>query len=371
MVLLGMWALPLNAAQAEENPCTGSNISLGNGTFTQPTEIGSPTNNATYVGHQYKSTAPQQGGANHAVKLGGTTVVNMLCLTGPIVDGNMGYNTSWTAQHAVGGYGFQLFSKDIEAMDLLIDNVQDGIKLQNCAEDAPGGTEDCKEQKAGGRARLVGVLEQGIQDDAIDNDDCMAVDVEDSLFDGVHTGYSEQMEDSATGYCISYLEDTTNRFTDVIIRLDINHTFNPCPGSGCDDFHGAGKWFKCDNGPLSPPRRLHSLVLDNVTLAVQEKPRLGWDSLDMCGQVGGPNEAPNTTTTWLAGTSSAILYLGDDTYGGPHPNDINGDPIPVYTGATARSMYETRRDAWRTKWGYSNINGLDTHSFPVARHGAK
>jgi hypothetical protein len=241
----------------------------------------------------------------------------------------------------VGGYGLQIFSLNSRVTRMSIDNVEDGIKLQNCAEDAPGGDVTCDAQQPGGRATLDDLYMKSIRDDSIDNDDCMNLDVNDSLFDGVHTFYSEQEESNSTGACVTggtNPEDPTNSFTNTIVRLDQTNA-----DSDADAIDGPGKWFKCQG-----THEHHDLVLDGVVLAVDEQPRGGWDNLDMCGAGGSP---PNTTTTWVPDFNNAILYLGNDTYQGPRPRDTNGNLIPFLTGAAARSEYEDRRNQWLTDHG--------------------
>jgi hypothetical protein len=260
----------------------------------------------------------------------------------------------------VGGYGLQLFSLNIRATDMRIDNVEDGIKLQNCAEDAPGGGTTCDAQQPGGRWTVDGMYMTNIRDDSLDNDDCLPGDIDDSLFDGVHTFYSEQEESSSTGDCVGDLEDHTTSMTNLIVRLDQTNA-----DADADPIDGPGKWFKCQG-----THEHHDLSLSNVVLAVDEMPRSGWDSLDMCGAGGTP---PSTTTTWLPHSGNIILYLGDDTYGGPRPRDTNGDLIPFQTGSQARATYGSRRNTWLTQHHYDTIPASDLNQFndPVERHGAK
>ena len=348
MVLSLMSALPTYAA--EIHPCDGAVIGMG-GTRSTFYEDETPVNNASYDGFRFRSTAPYARNHDHAIKLGGKTVVAKLCIGGPIVDGSFPYTLTWRQMHEYGGYGLQLFSKLITATKLRIDNVEDGIKMQNCTEDASGGDSFCNALKPGGRWRVSHLYMTGIRDDSIDNDDCMPGDVVDSLFDGVHTFLSEQKERNSTGNCVSSGEDTTIGITRTIVKLQQNNAFDPSQ----DGHPGAGKWFKWQGGTPH-----HRLVITNTILAVEKQPRRGWDSLDMPGTNGTPG-----SVTWVANSGNMILYLGNDTYRGPRPAGV-----AFKTGAAARSTYTKARNRWLRRHNIptlgSDINSKDD---PVTRVG--
>src|SRR4051812_8669096 len=166
VVLFAMLALPAYASEID--PCDGAVIGMG-GTRSGFYEDETPVDNASYDGFRFRSTAPYARNHDHAIKLGGKTVVAKLCIGGPIVDGSFPYTLTWRQMHEYGGYGLQLFSELITATKLRIDNVEDGIKMQNCAEDAFGGDSFCNALKPGGRWRGLHPFINRIPHDPIDN----------------------------------------------------------------------------------------------------------------------------------------------------------------------------------------------------------
>ena len=347
-MLFSTSALPADAT--EIHPCNGPVIGMG-GTRYAFYENETPVNNASYNGFRFRSTAPNAANHDHAIKLGGKTVVDKLCIGGPIVDGSFPYSLTWRQMHAYGGYGLQLFSKLITATRLRIDDVEDGIKMQNCAEDVPGGDVSCNRQRSGGRWRVSQLYMTGIRDDSIDNDDCMPGDVTDSLFDGVFTFLSEQTESNSTGNCVSPGEDTTIGITRTIVKLQQNNAFNPTQ----DQHPGAGRWFKWQG---ATPH--HRLVIANTILAVEKQPRSGWDSLDLPGTPGTPG-----AVTWVANSGNMILYLGNDAYKGPRPAGVI-----FKTGAAARSTYVAARNHWLARHNIPTLGSdLNSKDDPVTRVG--
>jgi hypothetical protein len=364
-VMMAMGFVGTPRVDASINPCTDGTTDLPSGVSTTPVEIGSPPADKSYNGYPtdtHTRTRMQsnfEGGTDHGIKLGGTTVPSRLCIGGPVIDGDYPYTLTWREMHESpprGGYGLQMYSMDSEIKDLRVDNVEDGIKLQNCPEDT---STDCNVQKPGGKAVIDGYFQTNGRDDAIDDDDCMPFTLLDSWIEG-HTGISEQEESSSTGNCVSSGEDTTINVSDTAIRT---MQVNAYDGGVEDDFAGGGKWLKWQGTTAH-----HTVVFTNTILAVDSIPRSGWSSLDMPGANGTPGD-----TQWV-GTGNYILYLNmkGQTYGGPTPG-TQGIPGPgasnevhFLSGGTARKFYWSHRNTWLSDHGLATRSGDGVCGTPTA-----
>jgi hypothetical protein len=356
-----MFGFRVIPADASINPCTDGTTDLPQGTVTTEYTVQAPPADRSYNGYptsghtRTRMESNREGtngsGPDHGIKLGGDTVPSRLCIGGPVIDGDYPYTLTWRQMHDSpprGGYGLQMFSNDIEIKDLRVDNVEDGIKLQNCPED--DGTTDCNVQKPTGKANIDSYFATNIRDDMIDDDDCMPFSIDDSWLEG-HTGISEQEESSSTGNCVSSGEDSTINVSDTAIRSMPTNAYD---GGVEDDFAGGGKWLKWQGSTTH-----HTVVFTNTILAVDQIPRSGWSSLDMPGANGTPGD-----TQWV-GTGNYILYLNmkGQAYGGPTPGTQGipgpGAPNEVHflSGGTARKFYWSHRNQWLSDHGLATRSG--------------
>lgn len=356
VVMLGLFTLHIAAADAAINPCQDGTTVLPTGTQVNPYENFAPPEDRSFDGYNSRFT-PNAPSNDHGVEIGGEAPLRLrLCLGGPVVDGNIpnSYTSTWTQWHDnIGGFGVRMYAKDIEMADMTIDNVEDGIKLQNCPEHGSppnGGDTFCQAQQPGGKANITDVHIFNHHDDGIDDDDCIPFNLNDSLLEG-HTGISVQEESSSTGACVSSGEDNTINITNTIIRTMPVSAFDPAN----DDFAGGGKWFKFQG---SHPH--HTLVLSGVTLVVDQIPRSGWPSLDLPGFNGTPGDVQ-----WL-GSNNQILYLNrqGQTYHGPFPGSQgipNSGPnaVAFKTGQDARDEFVAKRKAWYERHGCTDPGATD------------
>jgi hypothetical protein len=338
LTVFGWSALPAGAAIT---PCQDGTTTLPGGVQSTPYEVGTPIEDRSFDG-PISTFVPDAYSNDHGIELGGVVVRDRLCLgranVKNVIDPD--YQESWDTWHnVIGGYGVRVYSKSINVGDMYIHGGEDGIKLQNCAENAPGGTAACQPQQPGGTFTIKDIAIRNHHDDAIDDDDCMPGTIDNVLVEG-HTFLSVQEESSSSGRCQSDGEANINVKNSVIRTMPVSK-FTPADG---DDFAGGGKWFKWDE-KTGTVNDHHTVNLTNVTLVVDRKPRSGWDSLDMPGF----NNDATGATTW-AGTNF-ILYLNTagEPYGGPMPG-TQGIPsnVTFLSGDQARSKFIEKRDAWLT-----------------------
>lgn len=189
-----------------------------------------------------------------------------LRIVGGVIHGNIPLDWSWSLTHAFGGSGFLTFSTGLQAIEnSRIHNVQDGWRPRETPEFLPRAYANT------GRFLMKGCYVTGIRDDCIENDEFIPGTVEDCLFDGVFTFFSEQNE---TINGVRFLnvptigpdEDPNITISRVLIRLAVT--------SGGEV--GPGTWFKL-HGYDSPN---HRIVIKDSVFAVDTKPRTGWKHLN-------------------------------------------------------------------------------------------
>jgi hypothetical protein len=243
-----------------------------------------------------------------------------LRILGGVIDGKIPLEWSWSVTHAFGGSGFYTVASGLQSLEgVRIHNMQDGWRPR----ETPGFAR--RSYPNTGRFLMRHCYLTGIRDDAIENDEFMPGDIEDSLFDGVFTFLSEQNE-QINGVRTLELptvgpgEDPEIRITRSLVRLAVTSGGEPGPGT----------WFKL-HGYSSPN---HRIVITDSVFAVDKQPRAGWKLL-------GFKDATFKGTNHL-------LWLGEPgAYGGTIP-----DGVTFLEGQAARDKWHQSRNAWLTAHGY-------------------
>mgnify|MGYP001596573505 FL=1 len=189
--------------------------------------------------------------------------------------------------------------------DVRIENVADGVRVQGGAEEAT----------------FRGLYLSHIRDDAIDDHQCHALTVEDSLIDGCYVGVSARPNKEQDG-----------RGKKIVLRgCRIRLQAFPKPHDSESRNPGHGALFKWHN---STPSRSPALELrDNIILIEQ----------DSDAGVGVPK------TAQIAGASgNVIVWLGR----GPFPGSLGRDPetgLPCFTVTTDRAVWDKAVETWKAR----------------------
>lgn len=260
-----------------------------------------------------------------------------LTILGGVVDGRIPLDWSWSVTHAFSGSGFYTVATGRQIMDgARIHNVQDGWRPRETPEFRPRAYPNT------GSFVMRNCYVTGIRDDCIENDEFLPGTIEDCLFDGAFTFYSEQNETTNGVRTLELPTIGANESPDVLItrtlvRLDVTSGGEPGPGT----------WFKL-HGYKAPN---HRIVLTNCTFAASREPRAGWKQLNF------PKTAEFRGTNYL-------LWLGETgTFGGKVPNGIT-----LVEGDVARAKWHALRNSWLIAHGYESraADDLDTMQTPVA-----
>lgn len=260
-----------------------------------------------------------------------------ITILGGVVDGRIPLDWSWSLTHAFSGSAFYTVARGAQLIDgARIHNVQDGWRPRETPEFRPRAYPNT------GSFVIRNCYVTGIRDDAIENDEFLPGVIEDCLFDGVHTFYSEQNEtvnglrtlEQAT---IGPQESPDMLVTRTLVRLDITSGGEPGPGT-LFKLHG----YEAQN---------HRIVLTDCTFAASQKPRAGWKHVNF----------PKTTE--FRGVNQ-FLWLGEaGKFGGKLPEEIT-----LVEGDAAREKWHALRNRWLAAHGYEAraIDDLDTMHSPVA-----
>ncbi|QDU25754.1 hypothetical protein ETAA8_08250 [Anatilimnocola aggregata] len=260
-----------------------------------------------------------------------------LTILGGVVDGRIPLDWSWSVTHAFSGSAFYTVATGQQIIDgARIHNVQDGWRPRETPEFRP------RAYLNTGSFVMRNCYVTGIRDDCIENDEFLPGKIEDCLFDGVFTFYSEQNE-TINGVrtlevpTIGPAESPDVFVTRSLIRLDVTSGGEPGPGT-LFKLHG----YKSPN---------HRIVLTDCTFAASQEPRAGWKQLNF----------PKTTE--FRGTNH-LLWLGETgKFGGKVP-----DGITLVEGDAARAKWHDLRNRWLTTHGYETraADDLNTMQTPVA-----
>jgi hypothetical protein len=363
-------ATPAEAA-AELSPCSGGTTTFASGIVSNQYTNPSPPEDQSFDGPA-TTFVPDSYSNSDGPEVGNVTIRNRLCFgrfnVKNVVDPN--YQLTWRQWHDdVGGAGLRVTSKNSNVGDVYIHGNEDGIKFMNCAEDnAPSGSDGCHVQQTGGQWHVEDVAIRNHHDDAIDNDDCMPGSMNNVLIEG-HTVISTQEESSSSGACQSTGEGNIHISNSVLRTMPVN-AYDGGPPNGEDEFRGGGKWFKWDEKDGTANDH-HTVVLTNVLLVVDRKPRSGWDSLDFPGH----NNDNTGATTWVGG-NNAICYLNTagETYGGPTPGtqgipNSGSNAVAFLSGNACKEEFTTRRDAWLASHNCAEEgpNDIDPKNSPMCR----
>lgn len=260
-----------------------------------------------------------------------------LTILGGVMDGKIPLDWSWTVTHAFSGSGFYTVATGRQIIDgARIHNVQDGWRPRETRAFRPRAYPNT------GSFAMRNCYVTGIRDDCIENDEFLPGTIEDCLFDGTFTFYSEQNE---TINGVRTLELPTigpNESPDVLVtrtlvRLDVTSGGEPGPGT----------WFKL-HGYQAPN---HRIVLTDCAFAASGEPRGGWKHLNF------PRTAEFRGTNYL-------LWLGKTgAFGGKVPQGIT-----LLEGDEARAKWHALRSVWLLSHGYESraADDLNTMQTPVA-----
>lgn len=166
-----------------------------------------------------------------------------------------------------------------------------------------------------------------IRDDLLENDSCLGGEIADSLFDGVHMGFSER----PGGNTIIDLgpEMPVVTIKNTMVRLECQTDVRG--GTGCPPGQSHGQWFKLNHGrcKTSDGQIGPRYVLDNVIFRADETGTAGIAGLRF------PEEAR------LTATNVTVLYVGP----GMPPSMPSGVRL-----VTDRAEAERIWDEARAKW---------------------
>jgi hypothetical protein len=264
--------------------------------------------------------------ANHAfsVRSAGSAGI---CVDGGVVNGQLPLDWNWRAVHDYGGFGYRIVvGGGLAAIDnVRVHNVEDGWKPREQPSFVNRGV-----------IRMRGAYMTGIRDDAVEDDEFMPGSVEDSLFDGVWTFFSEQNQSGAVPDTIGANEDPYIRIERVYVRLWVTNGGEV----------GPGRWFKWQ----PKGAKAHVPIIVDSVFATHLKPRHGWHVLDF------------PSGTIFQGTNH-ILWLGaPGAYGGPRPAGV-----VFLEGQPAVDKWNQVRSDWLSAHGYDPrpANNWDPMDDPV------
>lgn len=319
------------------SPCTGPLVTL-TGTTTAKYEKKLVSNGTTFSRVSWYSDAVGNttGTAFYAGEY--DPHPDEVCILGGVVNGHIPLDWNWTVTHDYGGAGDRLvFTKQATVDGTRIHNVEDGVKWR---ERVVSGTEIVPYLNTA-KFMIRNTYMSGIRDDAVENDDFLSGTVEDSLFDGIWTFMSEQLQNPGPNTTLGTDEDQYINVNRVFVRL---YTTN---GGEI----GGGKWFKWQ-GDTQPQ---HKLRITDSVFAVDKQPRSGWSSLSI-----------PAGTAWFG--TNYILWLGEaGQYGGPKPSGVI-----FMEGQQARDKWNQVRNAWLSAHGYQPRPADDWNSMddPVVAPGS-
>ncbi|MGZ6004962.1 MAG: hypothetical protein ACXWLH_02320 [Candidatus Saccharimonadales bacterium] len=309
--------------KATSSGCTGPTVTLTGNTSTKYTNA-SPANGTTFNLSGWLSTAVTGPGHGQGFDVGGTVAPNAVCVKGGVMKGQIDLSLDWRYVHdSIGGFGYRTFGTGLESVDgARIYNVEDGWKPREC----PTSADQCS-TFANGNAHMfmTNTYMSGMRDDAIEDDDFLPGTIQNSLFDGMYTFLSEQLQ-GTSGEGVGPSEDQYIRLTNVLVRM-----YNTDPPTG-----GSYVWFKW----LGSTSHHKLIITDSVfafTSAPNTNPGSGWSSAKI-----------PTGTQWLG--TNYILWLGSGTYGGPKPAGVT-----YLEGQPAIDKWGAVRNAWLTSHGYDPI----------------
>lgn len=259
-----------------------------------------------------------------------------ITILGGVIDGQIPLDWSWTVTHAFGGSAFYTVATGRQTIDgARIHNVQDGWRPRETPEFRPRAYPNT------GSFVMRNCYVTGVRDDCIENDEFLPGTIEDCLFDGAFTFYSEQNE-TTNGVRTEELltigpdESPDILITRTLVRLDVT--------SGGET--GPGTWFKT-HGYKSPN---HRIVLTDCVFAASVKPRTGWKKVNF------PKTAEYRGTNYL-------LWLGEvGAFDGKVPEGIK-----FLEGDAARAKWHDSRNRWLVAHGYDEraADDLNTMQTPV------
>jgi hypothetical protein len=258
-----------------------------------------------------------------------------ITMLGGVIDGRIPLEWSWSVTHAFGGSAFYTVATGCQTIDgARIHNVQDGWRPRETPEFRP------RSYPNTGSFVMRNCYVTGVRDDCIENDEFLPGTIEDCLFDGTFTFYSEQNETTNGVRTLDLPTIGSNESPDVfvtrtLVRLDVTSGGEPVPGT----------WFKL-HGYDAPN---HRIVLTDCTFALSRAPR-NWKRL------GFPK------TTELRGTNY-LLWLGEaGEYGGKIPEGFT-----FLEGDAARDKWHVLRNDWLKAHGYEprERDDLATMQTPV------
>ena len=260
-----------------------------------------------------------------------------LTILGGVVDARIPLDWSWSVTHAFGGSAFHTVATGRQIIDgARIHNAQDGWRPRETPEFRP------RAYLNTGSFVMRNCYVTGVRDDCVENDEFLPGTIEDCLFDGAFTFYSEQNE-TINGVrtlelpTIGADESVDVFITRVLVRLDVTSGGEPGPGT-LFKLHG----YKAPN---------HRIVITDCVFAASQEPRAGWKQLSF------PKAAEFRGTNYL-------LWLGEPgRYGGKAP-----EGIMLVEGDAARAKWHASRNHWLISHGYEPraADDLDTMRTPVA-----
>ncbi len=233
---------------------------------------------------------------------------------GGIIKGSIPTSWDWTTTHNFGGAGITIFNDGpAEWQFVRIHNVEDAIKSREVPEysnTASFYVHDC--------------YFTAIRDDSIENDRFESGKVENCLFDGTYTFYSEQNENVGSSTPIGANEDNTVYLKKVFVR---SYPTNKTPDSTANRF--MGPWFKLQGRGVPN----HKVIIEDSVFALgQSDPNMKWTNFDSPSQV-----------TWI-GNNNFILWLGaSGGYQGAKPAGVI-----FLEGQAAQDKWITIRNKWLT-----------------------
>jgi hypothetical protein len=310
-------------------PSCGGPVIPVTGRTAQPYEQGSSPAGATFDLSGWYSDSVGQS-ANHAFMAGDRTAPADVCVVGGVVNGHIPLTSDWAATHDYGGFGYRTTSSGLAMVDgARVHNVEDGWKPRESS-----ATRDVSATYPNvGIMSMRDVYMTGVRDDAIEDDEFMPGDIQDSLFDGIWCFLSEQNQTGGSPATIGSGEDRNIRITRDYVRLSVTNGGET----------GAGHWFKWQGRGSQN----HTLVITDSVFAVDSEPRLGWSSLSI-----------PAGTVWQG--SNFILWLGaPDGYGGPRPAGVT-----FLEGQAAKAKWNQVRNGWLSAHGYAprpvdDLNPMD------------
>jgi hypothetical protein len=242
-------------------------------------------------------------------------------IIGGVVGSAIPNEWGWFLSHAFSGAGFYTVASGLQSIEgARVHNVEDGWHPR----ETPGFK--IRAYPNTGRFLMRGCYMTQIRDDCIENDEFLPGDIEDSLFDGVWTLFSEQNERQSgvmrkVVTTIGPNENPNINLTRVLVRCT----------STCGNEPKPGRWFKLI-GRESP---VHRFTITDCVFAADAEPRSGWRGL------GFPKDATFRGTNY-------VLWLGK-------PGEYHGEipaNIKFLEGQRAKEKWNEVRNQWLVAHGY-------------------